>query len=138
MGHMPRQNRSMLLEICVLYVRRRCTLQFYFDANTSSVKIVYQNGSRGKGHVRFAGRWLKPRISGHLVTDQPAYFFRYFSKKSNKTHGSFFCFEASCNYSKRRSSDHHHHHHHYRGKFLTVFGFSAMLMSSPRKLNQNY
>uniref|UniRef100_A0A2P2LP20 RING finger and transmembrane domain-containing protein 2-like n=1 Tax=Rhizophora mucronata TaxID=61149 RepID=A0A2P2LP20_RHIMU len=64
-------------------------LPFYYGVNTSSVKIVYPNGLREKGHVPYAGLWLDLQILDLLVMVQQAYSSRYFKAFVKKT--EIFC-----------------------------------------------
>ncbi|XP_039174031.1 RING finger and transmembrane domain-containing protein 2 isoform X1 [Eucalyptus grandis] len=73
MDLMPQKSRSMLLETCVLYVRRRCTLRYCCSVNTSFVRNVFQNGLREKGLALYAGLWLDRQICSHLGMDQQVY-----------------------------------------------------------------
>ncbi|KAK4759399.1 hypothetical protein SAY87_022530 [Trapa incisa] len=81
MGLMQPLNRSMQLEICAPFAKRRCMLLFYFVANTYFVKIVSLNGSRGKGRVLCAELLSNPLISDPSAMDPRAYFSSYSERK---------------------------------------------------------
>lgn len=91
----------MQLEICVLYVRRRCMLQFCFVVNTFSAKTVSQSG----GFI-IACSFHFPQFRGFFV---PSYFasvledfnLYYFSGLRGK--GRAHCAEL---WSRQQISDH--------------------------------
>lgn len=91
----------MQLEICVLYVRRRCMLQFCFVVNTFSVKTVSQSG----GFI-IACAFHFPQCHGFFF---PSYFasvledFNLYSFSGLRGKGRAHCAEL---WSRQQISDH--------------------------------
>lgn len=91
----------MQLEICVLYVRRRCMLQFCFVVNTFSAKTVSQSG----GFI-IACSFHFPQCRGFFF---PSYFasvledFNLYSFSGLRGKGRAHCAEL---WSRQQISDH--------------------------------